>query len=153
MRGENAHACEEVFHRDALQASKLGEWIEQIGSCKTLIEHFAGAFPVWLAPEQVRVLTVSEKFTEYAKTVEAKLRAAGVRATADLGPDKVGAKVRTAAMEKIPYMVVVGDKEVQAGTVTVRERGGADLGNMPLEDFLRRLDQENRERTLPKTAV
>ena len=118
-----------------------------------LIEHFAGAFPVWLAPEQVRVLTVSEKFTEYAKTVEAKLRAAGVRATADLGPDKVGAKVRTAAMEKIPYMVVVGDKEVQAGTVTVRERGGADLGNMPLEDFLRRLDQENRERTLPKTAV
>ncbi len=117
-----------------------------------LIEHFAGAFPVWLAPEQVRVLTVSEKFTDYAKQVETKLRDAGIRVTADLGPDKVGAKVRLGAMDKVPYLAVVGDKEVQAGTVAIRERGGADLGSLTLEAFIARVDQENRTRSLPKVS-
>ena len=117
-----------------------------------LIEHFAGAFPVWLAPEQVRVLTVSEKFNDYAKDVEAKLRNAGIRVTADLGPDKVGAKVRLGAMDKVPYLAVVGDKEVQAGAVAIRERGGADLGSMTVEAFIARVELENRERTLPKTG-
>jgi threonyl-tRNA synthetase len=117
-----------------------------------LIEHFAGAFPVWLAPEQVRVLTVSEKFNDYAKDVEARLRNAGIRVTADLGPDKVGAKVRLGAMDKVPYLAVVGDKEVQAGAVAIRERGGADLGSMTVEAFIARVELENRERTLPKTG-
>ena len=118
-----------------------------------LIEHFAGAFPVWLAPEQVRILTVSEKFNDYAREVESKLRNAGIRVTSDLGPDKVGAKVRLGAMDKIPYLAVVGDKEVQAGAVTIRERGGADLGSMPVDAFITRIQQENQERTLPKTPA
>ena len=118
-----------------------------------LIEHFAGAFPVWLAPEQVRVLTVSEKFNDYAKEVESRLREAGIRVTADLGPDKVGAKVRLGAMDKVPYLAVVGDKEVQAGAVTIRERGGADLGSMPVEAFIARVQGENTGRTLPKSST
>ena len=118
-----------------------------------LIEHFAGAFPVWLAPEQVRVLTVSEKFNDYAKGVESRLREAGIRVTADLGPDKVGAKVRLGAMDKVPYLAVVGDKEVQAGAVTIRERGGADLGSMPVEAFIARVQGENLGRTLPKSST
>jgi len=118
-----------------------------------LIEHFAGAFPVWLAPEQVRVLTVSEKFNDYAKEVESRLREAGIRVTADLGPDKVGAKVRLGAMDKVPYLAVVGDKEVQAGAVTIRERGGADLGSMPVEAFIARVQGENLGRTLPKSST
>jgi threonyl-tRNA synthetase len=100
----------------------------------------------------VRVLTVSEKFTDYAKQVETKLRDAGIRVTADLGPDKVGAKVRLGAMDKVPYLAVVGDKEVQAGTVAIRERGGADLGSLTLEAFIARVDQENRTRSLPKVS-
>jgi len=118
-----------------------------------LIEHFAGAFPVWLAPEQVRVLTVSEKFNDYAKEVESRLREAGIRVTADLGPDKVGAKVRLGAMDKVPYLAVVGDKEVQAGAVTIRERGGSDLGSMPVEAFIARVQGENLGRTLPKSST
>ena len=118
-----------------------------------LIEHFAGAFPVWLAPEQVRVLTVSEKFNDYAKGVESRLREAGIRVTADLGPDKVGAKVRLGAMDKVPYLAVVGDKEVQAGAVTIRERGGSDLGSMPVEAFIARVQGENLGRTLPKSST
>ncbi len=80
------------------------------------------------------------------------MRNAGIRVTADLGPDKVGAKVRLGAMDKVPYLAVVGDKEVQAGAVAIRERGGADLGSMTVEAFIGRLEQENRERTLPKTG-
>ena len=81
-----------------------------------LIEHFAGAFPLWLAPEQVRILPISEKFTEYGKKVEAELRAAGFRTTGDWRPEKIGAKIREAQLEKIPYMLVVGEKEMAAGT-------------------------------------
>src|SRR5438270_13965326 len=76
-----------------------------------LIEHFAGAFPLWLAPEQARVMTVSEKFTDYARKVEAALRAAGFRVTGDYRPEKIGAKKRDALLEQIPYLVVVGEKD------------------------------------------
>ena len=100
-----------------------------------LIEHFAGAFPLWLAPEQVRVLPVSEKFTDYGKKVEA--RAAGRTASASRGdyrPEKIGYKIREAQLEKIPYMLVVGEKEQTAGTVAVRDRVDGDLGAMPVPD-------------------
>jgi len=114
-----------------------------------LIEHFAGAFPTWLAPEQVRVLPVSEKAAEYARGVEARLRAAGLRATSDLGSDKIGARIRAATLDKVPYMAVVGEKEAQSGGVAARDRVAGDLGTMGVDEFIGRLDAEIRARRLP----
>lgn len=111
-----------------------------------LIEHFAGAFPLWLAPEQARVLPVSEKFTDYGRKVEGELRSKGFRVTGDYRPEKIGYKIREAQLEKIPYMLVVGDKEQTAGSVAVRERVEGDLGALPLADMLARLEREVRER-------
>src|SRR5207302_6142585 len=96
-----------------------------------LIEHFAGAFPAWLAPEQARVMTVSEKFTDYARKVEAELRQGGFRVHGDYRPEKIGFKVREAQLEKIPYMLVIGEKEPAAGTVAVRPRADGDVGALP----------------------
>ncbi|HWE96430.1 MAG TPA: threonine--tRNA ligase [Tepidisphaeraceae bacterium] len=107
-----------------------------------LIEHFAGAFPLWLAPEQVRVLTISEKFVDYAKEVEQALKAEGMRAEGDYGPDKVGAKIRDAALQKIPYMLIIGEQEAAARGVSVRPRGTADQNRMPLTEFIQRCRQE-----------
>jgi threonyl-tRNA synthetase len=111
-----------------------------------LIEHFAGAFPLWLAPEQARVLTVSEKFNDYARKVETELRNRGFRAAADYSAEKIGAKIRSAQLEKIPYMLVIGDKEQTAGTVAVRERSAGDVGAMPLAELIARLEREVREK-------
>ncbi|MFN2442195.1 MAG: His/Gly/Thr/Pro-type tRNA ligase C-terminal domain-containing protein, partial [Thermoanaerobaculia bacterium] len=101
-----------------------------------LIEHFAGAFPLWLAPVQAIVLPLSEKFVEYGREVEAKLKAAGLRAAIDESNEKLGAKIRTAQLEKVPFMLVVGEKEAQSGEVAVRKRTGGDQGAMPLERFI-----------------
>jgi threonyl-tRNA synthetase len=114
-----------------------------------LIEHFAGAFPLWLAPEQARVMTVSEKFNAYAAKVTAELQGKGFRATADLRPEKIGYKIREAQLEKIPYMLVVGDKEQQAGTVAVRERSQGDQGTMTIAEVSAKLATEVREKRLP----
>lgn len=113
-----------------------------------LIEHFAGAFPLWLAPEQVRVLPVSEKFADYAGEVVAALKAAGVRADADRSQDKLGAKIRLAQMSKIPYMIVVGSKEAESRQVSVRSRKAGDEGVQPLSDFVEHLKKEISERVL-----
>ncbi|MDB5357141.1 MAG: thrS [Phycisphaerales bacterium] len=107
-----------------------------------LIEHFAGAFPLWLAPEQVRVLTISDKFVDYAREVEGALKVEGLRVEGDYGPDKVGAKIRDAALQKIPYMLIIGEQEVQARGVSVRPRGTADQIRMPLTEFIQRCEQE-----------
>jgi threonyl-tRNA synthetase len=117
-----------------------------------LIEHFAGAFPLWLAPEQVRVLTISEKFTDYGRSVEAQLRQAGLRASGDYRAEKITLKVREAQLEKIPYMLVVGEKEQANGTVSVRERSAGDLGAVPLAELLRRLAEEVRQRRHPEAG-
>jgi threonyl-tRNA synthetase len=109
-----------------------------------LIEHYAGAFPVWLAPVQARALVVSEKQEEFARSVENRLREAGLRVDLDLSNDKLGAKIRRAQLEKIPYMLVVGDKEVAAGTVAPRLRDGTQLPPMTLEALCDRLAQEAR---------
>ncbi len=93
-----------------------------------LIEHFAGAFPVWLAPEQARIVNVTDAQAEHAQKVLARLREAGIRAEADMRNEKLGFKIREAQLEKIPYMLVVGDKEVEAGGVNVRTRSGENLG-------------------------
>jgi threonyl-tRNA synthetase len=114
-----------------------------------LIEHFAGAFPTWLAPEQVRVLTVSDKFRSYAEGVERQLQAGGFRVKGDYSPGKIGAKIRDAQLEKIPYMLVIGEKEQTAGSVAVRARAEGDLGAVPVAEFVARLEREVREKRLP----
>ncbi len=113
-----------------------------------LIEHFAGAFPAWLAPEQVRILTVSEKFTDYGGKVEQVLKERGFRVHGDYRSDKIGAKVREAQLDKVPYMLVLGEKEQSAGTVAVRSRTEKDAGVMPLEEFVHQLEREVAGRRL-----
>ena len=101
-----------------------------------ITEHFAGAFPLWLSPVQVKVLPVTERAHAYAKELNEKLNAANIRCEADLRSEKLGYKIREAQMQKIPYMLVVGDQEAQDGTVSVRTRSGGDEGVMPLDAFL-----------------
>ena len=101
-----------------------------------LIEHFAGKFPVWLSPVQVRILPVSEKYAEFAETVNAKLKAAGLRTEIDLRSEKVGYKIREAIAMKIPYAAVVGENELQNGTVTIRRRGSEKQEAMSIADFI-----------------
>jgi len=113
-----------------------------------LIEHFAGDFPVWIAPEQARILPVSEKVADYAKSVVAEMTARGIRTTADLSPEKLGAKIRLAQVEKVPYMIVVGPKEEAAGQLSVRSRKNGDEGSVAKDDFLQRIELEIRERAL-----
>ncbi len=108
-----------------------------------LIEHYGGAFPTWLAPVQARVLPVADRHHDYAQMVVSRLKAAGLRGEADARNEKVGFKIREAEVQKIPYIVVVGDKETAAGTVSVRLRGGQDKGAMPLADFISSLIPEN----------
>ncbi|HEV2295407.1 MAG TPA: threonine--tRNA ligase [Tepidisphaeraceae bacterium] len=110
-----------------------------------LTEHFAGAFPLWLAPVQAAVLSISEKYLEYAQKVLDALKTGGLRAEPSLGPEKVGAKIRDASMSKIPYLLIVGEQEAQAGKVSVRTPRNAeqpDQGQMLLEEFLQRASQE-----------
>ncbi len=103
-----------------------------------LIEKYAGAFPLWLAPEQVRVLPISERLHDAAQKVTDQLKAAGLRAEIDLRNEKIGYKIREAQMQKVPYMLVIGDREAENGTVSVRSREQGDLGAMPADDFLAR---------------
>ncbi len=107
-----------------------------------ITEHFAGAFPVWLSPVQVKVMPITDRAADYAKSVAAKLDAAKIRVETDLRNEKIGYKIREAQMQKIPYMLVVGDKEAEAGTVSVRTRAGVDLGAMPLDEFMAKIGEE-----------
>ncbi len=107
-----------------------------------LIEHFAGAFPLWLAPEQVAVLPVSDRFNEYAARVAARLGEAGLRVVLDDSPEKIGAKIRRSTMDKLPYMLIVGEREAQAGTVSVRERTEGDRGSRDLDALVSGLVEE-----------
>ncbi len=117
-----------------------------------LIEHFAGAFPLWLAPEQVRVMPIGEKFDDYAKQVTQQFRDAGFRVTTDLRSAKVNAKIRDAQLELIPYMMVVGGRDQEAGTVAVRDRLEGDLGAIPVAEAIARLKAEVDERRIRKVA-
>ena len=113
-----------------------------------LIEHFAGDFPVWIAPEQARILPVSEKVADYARSVVAEMTAKGIRATADLSPEKLGAKIRLAQVEKVPYMIVIGPKEEAAGQLSIRSRQRGDEGAVAKDEFIQRIESEIRDRTL-----
>ena len=112
-----------------------------------LTEHFAGAFPLWLSPVQVKVLPISERHHEYAEKVAAQLQEAGLRVEADLRNEKIGYKIREAQLQKTPYMLVVGDKEAETGTVSVRGRKDGDLGAMALADFSAKACEESKNRT------
>ena len=113
-----------------------------------LIEHFAGDFPVWLAPEQARILPVSEKVADYARKIVLEMTARGIRTTADLSPEKLGAKIRLAQLEKVPYMIVVGPKEEASGQLSIRSRKHGDEGSFASDAFIHRLESEIRDRTL-----
>ena len=107
-----------------------------------LIEHYAGAFPLWLAPEQVRILPISDKALDYAKKVQTGLKAAGFRVDLDVSAEKLGAKIREATLQKVPYQVVVGPRDEAAGTVSVRSRAEGDLGAMSLDSLIAKLKGE-----------
>ncbi len=111
-----------------------------------ITEHYAGAFPTWLAPVQIKILPITDRAADYCSELKEKLDAAGYRVEVDSRNEKIGYKIRGAQLEKIPYMLVIGDKETEAGTVAVRTREGKDLGAMPLDDFLARIQKEVAEK-------
>ncbi len=118
-----------------------------------LIEHFAGAFPLWLAPLQVAVLSISEKSAPYAEQVVSALKDAGIRVEANTGAEKIGAKIREATMQKVPYMLVIGEQEAAARKVAVRHRTAGDQGVQPLDEFVQRVQKEVATREATPTAV
>ena len=111
-----------------------------------LVEHHAGNFPLWLAPVQVMVMNISERQAEYAEKVTQALRKAAIRAASDLSNNKITYKIREHSLQKLPYQVVVGDKEMETGVVAVRVRGNQDIGQLGLEDFIARLKAEVQNR-------
>jgi len=113
-----------------------------------LIEHYAGAFPIWLAPVQAVIIPISEKHHEYARQMMQRLAAAGIRVEVDERNEKMGYKIRAAQTAKIPYMLVVGDKEVQSGAVSVRNRFLGDEGSQPLESFMEKIEGFIKDRTV-----
>lgn len=136
---DNSRKIPVMLHRAIL--GSLERWIGM------LIEEFAGAFPVWLAPIQCAVTSITDNQGAYAKDVAAKLHAAGLRVQTDLRSEKINYKIRGLSLQKLPYILVVGEKEAQTGTVSVRARGGENLGVMSLDAFIERISTENRERT------
>ena len=113
-----------------------------------LTEHFAGAFPLWLSPVQAKVLTITSRADEAANAAVQQLRKAGIRVEADLRNEKIGYKIRQSQMEKVPYMLVIGDKEAESGTVSVRKRGAGQSGTMSLADFIAQAQQEIAEKVI-----
>ena len=113
-----------------------------------LIEHFGGAFPLWLAPVQVEIITISEKFEAFAKKVHERLRTEGIRAEIDLRPEKISYKIREAETQKVPYMAIVGQEEESSGQLSVRARGRKDLGKITIDDFIKKLKTEISNRNL-----
>ena len=107
-----------------------------------ITEHFAGKFPLWLSPVQAVVLPISERHHEYALALQEKLEKAGFRVECDIRNEKIGYKIREAQLQRTPYMLVVGDKESEEGTVSVRHRKDGDLGSMTLEAFVERAQAE-----------
>jgi threonyl-tRNA synthetase len=111
-----------------------------------LVEHYAGAFPVWLAPVQVRVINIADRHIEYCENVLATLREAGLRADLDARSERMNLKIREAQVQKVPYMLIAGDKDIESGKVSVRLRSQEDLGQMDLEEFVGAAAKVNAER-------
>jgi threonyl-tRNA synthetase len=130
--GADGHAHVPIMIHRALMGS-----IERFFGC--LIEHYAGAFPLWLAPTQVVLLNITDKQSEYVEEIAETLQKEDIRVEKDLRNEKIGFKIREAQLQKIPYMLVLGDQEIQAKTVAVRKRKSKETRVMPVEDFLREL--------------
>jgi len=111
-----------------------------------LLENFAGALPLWLSPVQAKVIPVSTAYESYVREVAEKLEAEGIQVETDLRNEKLGYKIREAQLDKIPYMLIVGEQEAASGTVSVRRRGEGDLGAQPLADFIKRATEEIRSK-------
>jgi threonyl-tRNA synthetase len=111
-----------------------------------LIEHYGGRFPLWLAPEQVRLLPISDNFTHYAQEVLAELQRHRVRATLDSAADTIGAKIRRAREQAVPYMLIVGQREVDSAQVSIRKHGEGEVGTAGVADFIARVEQEIKDR-------
>jgi threonyl-tRNA synthetase len=118
-----------------------------------LIEHFAGVWPLWLAPVQAVVLPISDRHQAYAREVHGRLAAAGLRVELDERQEKIGYKIREAQLQKVPYMLVTGDREAAEGTVSVRSRATGDLGAKPVDGFIAAALDEIRSKTLPMAAT
>jgi threonyl-tRNA synthetase len=116
--------------------------------CGLLIEHFGGDFPTWLAPEQVRILPISDKLADYANQLQTQLHQKGIRSSVDTHSDKLGAKIRRGQLDKIPHLLVVGAKEAEIASVSLRSRAKGEEGTVAFTDFLDRVQQEVRDRTL-----
>ena len=140
---DNTRRVPVMLHRAIL--GSLERWIGM------LIEEYAGAFPTWLAPVQVAVANITDDQQEYAKGLVEKLHKAGIRVQSDLRSEKISYKIRELSLQKLPYILVVGGKEKEEGTVTVRARGGKNLGTMKFEDFLAKIKTESEQR-LPYEA-
>ena len=134
VTAENTTATPVVIHR-----AILGSFERFIG---ILIEHYAGKFPLWLAPEQARVLTISEKSSAHGEAVTERLKAAGLQVTYDNSPNKIGYKIREARNQRIPYLLVIGEAEQENNTVSVRSRDDGDLGSMSLDALVGHLQTE-----------
>lgn len=167
---KNVHGKEDTLitiQIDQMLAEKFGmEYTDKDGSKKNpyiihrtsigcyertlalLIEKYAGAFPLWLSPEQVRILPVSDNYIDYAKSVQSEMRKAGLRVEVDTRAEKIGYKIREAQLEKIPYMLIVGEKEEREKNVSVRSRKNGDLGAKGLSELIEDLVKEDREKTL-----
>src|SRR5436190_14597918 len=113
-----------------------------------LIEHYAGAFPLWLAPEQVRIVPVADRHADHARTLATQLGTAGLRSGVDDSRETVPKKIRAAQLMKVPYTLVVGDREIQAGTAAVRDRHGREVRGVPFGPFLEAIERENRTRAV-----
>ena len=122
--------------------------LEYTGADGVLIEHFAGAFPLWLSPVQAVVLPIADRHADRAHEIEAELKKYGIRVKVDDRSEKIGYKIREAQLQKTPYMLVVGDKEVENGTVSVRHRGEGDIGSMELSSLCDRLADEVKTKAI-----
>jgi threonyl-tRNA synthetase len=143
---DNAEHCPVVIHR-----AIFGSFERFIA---LLIEHYAGAFPLWLAPVQALVLPIADRHLDHARSVRDQLAAAGLRVEVDERQEKIGYKIREAQLQKIPYMLVVGDREAAEGTVSVRSRTAGDLGARAVQAFAgsARLEIDTRGRSTPEAA-
>lgn len=113
-----------------------------------LTEHFAGAFPIWLAPVQVELMPIADRHNEFTAKVAAELKKRGIRVEVDGRSEKIGFKIREAQLQKIPYMLVIGDKEVETENVSIRCRKRGDIGTMSVSDFCDMVEKEIREKTI-----
>ena len=116
-----------------------------------LIEHFAGDFPLWLSPLQVKILPISDDYLDYANVVETKIKEIGIRVETDKRSEQIGARIRDAETDKVPYMIIVGSEEENSQTVSVRRHKQGDIGTFSLNDFIYTLQHEVAEKQLPPT--